>query len=147
MKPEEIKALSKFFEKQAKLTEIKPGAYDIHARYYVEIDGTVIKGESSLYTPTVSIPLKPTLAIILHLAGFQRENAKQLLIKAVNLAIANEESPSEELQKVLKDFESAFEDVEKMLKNVDKKYREGRTTTNVIVKVEPADESSEIKEI
>ena len=61
-------AISKALEKDTKNFKATPGVHDIDTTITLRVKGTVKKGADSDYTPTVDIPLLPTLALVLEKA-------------------------------------------------------------------------------
>ena len=60
-------------------------------RVIVELGGTITKFPAEWHTPTTSIPLIPSLALMLRDMGFQREQVMEKLEVAMNAALAMNE--------------------------------------------------------
>ena len=126
-------AVSKAFEKETKNFKAAPGSHEIDEMVILRIKGSVVKSEDVLYTPTVEIPLLPTLAIVLEKAGFQRENAKKLIQEAMVEAINNAEKAEDYLAERLKDIETAMSHVKEITAALPKKTKSGATRVQVEV--------------
>lgn len=116
---------------------LKPGTYQIEETVTLHIRGSIVKSEPTEASPTVSIPLLPTLALVLQKAGFQRENMKAIIIEAMQTALDLEkegkEKGKEAIKPYIKDFEEAEKHVKAILKALPKVPREGPTKVTVFV--------------
>ena len=51
---------------------LAPGQYNVDETLTVRVSGTVVKGEDESYTPTVAIPFKAVVALLLARMGATR---------------------------------------------------------------------------
>ena len=65
MKPETLIALSNLLAKAAKEVELAPGSYHVNEKVSIDVDASISKLEAELYIPTVSIPWKKVVALML----------------------------------------------------------------------------------
>ena len=124
-------ALAKHLSKN--LPVLPAGDYKIDETVTLHVKGTVRKGEDSEYTPTVDIPLLPTLALVLEKAGFQRERAKTLLVEAMQEALTADVEGNDLIKARIKDVEAAMGHVRQITGALPKKTRTGATTVRVTV--------------
>ncbi len=108
----------------------------------LRVRGTVSKGKDTDYTPTVDIPIKLALALVLEKAGYgrqgQRENAIALLTEAMSEALQQGDEPSEAIAERIKDIDKAMGLVQSSLSDLPLKTRNGAVKVNVTVdEVEP----------
>lgn len=121
------------------LPDLVPGNYDIDETLTIHVSGSVKRAEDGKYTPTTSIPVKATLALVLHLAGFQRERAMELLVEAMTKALAESKQATPEIEALLADVETANKRVLASIAKLPKAPRKGATTVDTTVEVvEPA---------
>jgi len=128
--PETIVAIKKYLD-SLKSTSVNTGTHQVKEKILIEVDAVVKKFPDETYTPTVSIPLKSVMAILLHLCGFQRERASEILVKAMTMAINNQLDANEEIQSLLKDIDSCMARVEEVTSSLPPKTRTGKTTVNI----------------
>jgi hypothetical protein len=147
----QIHAVANYFKKLAEKTGLALGSHTINQTFTIQINGTVNKAADEQYTPTVDIPIKLALALVLEKAGFQRENAKKLLLDAMTEALTLSDKEEELLKDStsltpaelaiatrLKDVEKAMEHVKDVTNNLPPKTRKGKTTVSVTIKeIEP----------
>jgi len=146
-----IHATANYFKKLAEKTALVQGKHNLAETITISIAGTVSKADDEQYTPTADIPLKLALALVLEKAGFQRENAKKILLEAMTEALSLSDKEEELLKETttltpaelaiatrLKDVEKAMEHVKDVTNNLPPKTRKGKTTVSVTIKeVEP----------
>ena len=126
MKDEVIILAEKIFgQMKSPLVE---GTYPVDEVITIHLKGEVKKFADEVYTPTVSVPLKSTMAILLHLMGFQRDNAILTISKAMKMALEMEKNADEEILKLVKDIDKAMENVESMTSTLPPQTRKGKTT-------------------
>lgn len=128
-----IVALAKWFKNAAENIVLPVGVHPIDTELTLTVKGAVEKFEDQQYTPTVDIPLLPTLALLLEKAGFQRERAKELLIDAMTDALNNGVEANEDIEDRIKDVHAAMQHVRQVTQALPKKTRSGRTTVAVAV--------------
>lgn len=147
-----IHAAANYFKKLAEKTPLFAGQYSLAETLTIQVNGSVTKGADEDYIPTVDIPLKLALACVLEKAGFQRENAKKILLEAMTEALNMGDKEEELLKQTttltpaelalatrLKDVQTAMEHVKDVTRNLPTKTRKGKTLVTVAIKeVEPA---------
>jgi hypothetical protein len=134
-------AISKALEKDTKNFKATPGVHDIDTTITLRVKGTVKKGEDSDYTPTVDIPLLPTLALVMEKAGFMRELAKKLLVEAMTEALELSAKGEELVADRVKNIDEAMAHVREVTKALPKKTKSGATSVKVTVEeVAPVEE-------
>lgn len=124
-------ALAKALEKTAKPIKLPVGEHAINQTITLQVRGTVKKGEDHEYTPTVDIPLLSTMALLLEKSGFQRERSKELLIEAMQEALAENVEGNEVVAERVRDIEAAMVHVRQVTEALPKKNRSGITNVNV----------------
>jgi hypothetical protein len=126
-------ALAKALATQTKNVELDAGRHTIDATVTLRVTGEVVKGKDVPYTPTVDIPLIPTLALVLEKAGFQRERAKALLVEAMTEALSKGDKGAVTVTERVKDIEAALAHVREVTAALPQKVRAGATTAKVVV--------------
>lgn len=126
-------ALANSFKKATDNFKPVPGVHNIDATFTLHVKGTVTKSADGLSKPTVNIPLKTTLALILEKSGFMREHSKALLIEAMQEALALEAKGEEFVAERVKNIEEAMSHVEEIIGELPKVPKSGRTTIKVTV--------------
>lgn len=124
-------ALAKLLEKETKNVKLPVGVHTVDQTVVLKLKGEVTKGKDVQYTPTVDIPMLPTLALVLEKAGFQRERSKALLIEAMTEALALGEQGSEHVAERVKDIETAMGHVREVTGALPKKTKSGATKVEV----------------
>lgn len=117
---------------------ISVGTHQIDEYVTLHVSGEVKKFEDETYVPTASVPLKATLAIMLHLMGFQREKAVEILVKAMEMALNNGTNATAEMENFMADIDSCMEKVESLAAKLPPQKRSGKTTVKGKVEVVPA---------
>lgn len=108
--------------------KIPSGDYLINRVYAV--NGVMKVGEDYDTTPTVHIPLKATLAILLQRMGFQRYKALKIISECVTEAILN----NEQANNTMPIIEAMLEEVEKnLIAKLPKAKRKGAVNLDVTV--------------
>jgi hypothetical protein len=82
-------ALAKLVKEEDEKTlraKVGPGVYKVDVTLH--ISGTLKVGKDYPKTPTVSIPVKEVMALLIHRMGVTREKAKEILIDVLKTAIA-----------------------------------------------------------
>lgn len=124
-------AIAKQFEKATKGLAVGVGTHNIDETVTLHIKGTVKKLEDKMITPTVNIPLKATLALVLEKAGFMRERAKELLIEAMTEAMELEAKGDVFVASQVKDIDTAMEHVKDITSKLPKTPQSGATYVKV----------------
>jgi len=101
----------------------------------LHVKADIRRGEDGEYTPTISIPLKATLALLLARMGFQREMASALLIEAMTEALAGDRLGEETISERIADVESAMARVQEITAALPKAVRKGAVTVKGSVEV------------
>jgi hypothetical protein len=91
------------------------------------VQGVVTKGEDTEYTPTVDIPLIPTLALVLEKSGITRERSIALLTEAMQEALALGQQAHDAVCDRINDIETAIARVREVTDALPKKTRTGQT--------------------
>lgn len=134
-------AIAKHFDKLAKGKVIPAGAYQIDTVVTLAIKGSLKKGQSTLATPTVEIPLIATMALLLKKMGFQREKAAEILRECMTESLLMKENPqpddqtsAELIAERISDAENAIKFVkESVLERLPKQPKAGPTNVSVTV--------------
>lgn len=134
-------AIAKICEKDLKGFKAPQGKNDIDVTITLRVKASITKGADVDYTPTVDIPLKATLALVLEKAGFSREYAAKLLTEAMTEALEAGEKGNEAVESRLKDIDLAMDRVSAITAALPKKTRSGPTTVKgSVVEVVPVAE-------
>lgn len=137
--PEVAIAAEKLFAKVK--TPVSVGTHQVDQVLTVRIKGEVKKFPDETYTPTVSVPLKSVVAVLLHLCGFQREKAVDTLTQAIGMALNLGKDTSDEVTKLLKDVDDCMKRVEDMTSTLPPQQRAGKTTVKGELEIISVDES------
>lgn len=96
---DQINDLAAFFLSKigSKLGATRPavGNHTIDETFVLKIKGNINVGKDYQSAPTVAIPLKSTMALLLHRMGFQREKAMELILEIMTIALTLDEKASE----------------------------------------------------
>lgn len=111
------------------------GVHQVEEYVTFHVSGEVKKFEDETYIPTASVPLKPTLAILLHLMGFQRDKAAEILVKAMEMALNNGTDATSEMESFMSDIDVCMEKVEALASKLPPQKRAGKTTVKGKVEV------------
>ena len=137
--PEVAIAAEKLFAKVK--TPVSVGTHQVDQVLTVRIKGEVKKFPDETYTPTVSVPLKSVVAVLLHLCGFQREKAVDTLTQAIGMALNLGKDTSDEVTKLLKDVDDCMKRVEDMTSTLPPQHRVGRCSVKGELEIISVDES------
>jgi hypothetical protein len=127
----EIIALAKSTEKIAKQCKLTQGTYQVDTYVTVRLTGEVKKSADSYRTPTASIPLKATLALVLQYAGVTRERAAEILIQAMTAALEAGTDAAGEVNNYLADVDAAEARVQAITASLPKVPVSGQTRCDV----------------
>jgi hypothetical protein len=116
--------------------KVKTGIHHVDTTVLVRITGTVTKLADTEKTPTVSIPLKATLALALQKAGIQRENIARILTEAMTEALNMDEQGEARIAEQIKDVEEAMARVEAITHDLPKTPVSGATNCKLTCEVE-----------
>ena len=106
---------------------LAPGTYPVNGEVTLRVNGIVTKGEDTEYTPTVDIPLIPTLALVLEKSGITRERSIALLTEAMQESLALGQQAHDSVCDRITDIETAIERVRQVTDALPKKTRTGQT--------------------
>lgn len=112
---------------------LTPGIYPINTT--VKVVGQIKVGEDSEYTPTVSIPLKETLALFIKYCGATREAAIAALVKAMQDSLAVDGKGQGALIEAMPILEQTMATVEATLAKLPKQPRKGAVTCKLQTEV------------
>lgn len=127
-------ALAKHLEKKVKENgPLAVGEHNVAGNVIFKVKGVVKKGDDVQYTPTVDIPLLPTLALCLEKAGFMREKMMQLLTESMTEALTLEEKGEEHVKARCNNVIQAMEHVRSITAALPKKVKSGATRVEVEV--------------
>lgn len=124
-------ALSKLAAKTGARELLTPGVYNVST--LVKVEGTIKVGEDYEATPTVSIPIKETMALFIKYCGCTRESAIKLLTQAMNEAMdANNGKAQGYLAETIPFIDETMKTVEaEILKKLTKQKRKGAVTSKL----------------
>lgn len=119
--------------------DLHPGLTEVHGEFLVRVSGCVEKGEDSLVTPTVSIPLISTLAFLFEKLGVDRDSQAKILRDAIHEAMMNDHKEDLSIQSRIRHVTESIDFVKKtILQKLPKMTRQGRLdTSNLRVSMEP----------
>lgn len=116
-------ALEKMLDKMTKGSPaLPPGTYIVKDQLVIELDCVINKDNDEKYIPTISIPLKTVLALMLQKAGAIRDHIANLMKECMVQAVTGGASLKELLQ-------SETEEVEKYMDEVNTICASGGTST------------------
>ncbi len=134
-----LTALNSVIAKLAKANgPIQPGSYNVDETVTVRVAGTVEKLEDELYTPTVDIPLKRVMALLLARMGFQRDKAMDALVDAMTAALNADMNADPFIDAMMKDVDEAMKHVQSVTAALPPKTRTGKTKVDATLVVAPA---------
>jgi len=122
---------------------IKPGNYQINRTIVFQVKGNVRKGEETEFTPTVAIPIKAAMALLLEKSGITREHSSRLLVEAMTEAINLGKQGEDFVKEKINVIEEAEKKVKETIDALPKAKKKGITTVSATVDevaVEPSGE-------
>jgi hypothetical protein len=121
------------------------GKHEIDECLIIRVTGKVEKCEDEMATPTVSIPLIPTLALFWEKCGIGREAAMQILREAIVEAMDDGVQEHAQIKSRIDDVNAAIKAVRKdLLEKLPKMPRTGKVLTkNLKVTIKPLSEVNE----
>jgi len=126
-------SLVKALETELKSREdLAPGIHTVSDSVNLELRGSVEVNESETYTPTISIPLKVTMALFVRYSGITGAAALNALEKAMSEALTLDKK-AQKLISELAVLDQAEEKVTAMLGELPKAERKGKTFVKVEV--------------
>jgi len=135
MKPETLIALSNLLAKAAKEVELAPGSYSVKEKVSIDVDASISKLEAELYIPTVSVPWKKVVALMLKRAGATRNALKELLQSCVMQAVAESSDLSELIAAEIEEIETWEAEVQEISGAAGCKKRAGKTNVKGTIDV------------
>ncbi|MHB0960077.1 MAG: hypothetical protein ACYC0X_31110 [Pirellulaceae bacterium] len=109
---------------------LEPGRYEFDELVTLHVCGSVRKENDTLCSPTVSIPLIPTLALFWEKSGITQDHALRMLREAISEALSAGKDTTDEIQNRMKHVEKAIQTVkEELLDKLPKVKRSGRLIT------------------
>lgn len=110
--------------------DLAAGRHYFDDEFVVRISGSVEKHDDQLVSPTVSIPLVPTLALIWEKAGIARDEAMTLLREAITEAMDSGVNEDGHIKRRIEDVNKAITAVRsELIDQLPKMKRAGRTVT------------------
>jgi len=119
-------------------TPVSIGTHQVDEYITLHVTGEVKKFADETYIPTASVPLKPALAILLHLMGFQREKGAEILVKAMTMALTSGTDSTAEIEAYMTDIDACMKKVETMAAALPPATRSGKTTVKGSIQIVPA---------
>jgi len=107
--------------------DLNAGRHWIDEEVVVRVTGSVEKRDDQLVSPTVSIPLIPTLALLVEKMGITREHALTMLRDAISEAMTDGVNEDAHIKERISDVEKAVTTVRKeLIDQLPKMKRGGR---------------------
>jgi|14BtaG_2_1085337.scaffolds.fasta_scaffold02169_2 hypothetical protein len=125
--------LAQFFAAEAKRHPLEPGTHSVQATISLVLDGVVSRAGAEQYTPTTSVPLKSVLALLIPFLGDNREQALDIIAKAMAYAITADVKADDVLALSIKDITQTQNRVTQTLGEMPPKERAGKTSHKVAV--------------
>lgn len=120
--------LGKVFKDET--VDLRPGRHFVDEVLVCRITGSVEKRPDEWITPTVSIPLVPTLALVLEKAGLAGDAALAVLTEAITEAMQEGVKEDQHIRDRMEHVERAIATVRKnLLDRLPKMHRSGRLLT------------------
>jgi hypothetical protein len=130
-----LEAAKKAISSELKVREdLTPGSYIVDEELHLKLDGSVTVNEPEKYIPTVSIPVKATLALFVRYSGITGDRALAALEMAMTEALKLGDKAEEHIVEIAM-LDNAEKKVKKMLGDLPKVDRAGKT----IIKVKAVD--------
>jgi len=134
-----LTALSTVLAKLCKASgPLAPGSYNVDETLTIRLAGTVLKAEDETYIPTVDIPLKRTMALLLARMGVQRDAAMAALVAAMSDALNADRNADGDIDAYMKDVDAAMARVQSVTAALPPKTRTGKTRVDATLAVAPA---------
>jgi len=110
--------------------DLEPGRHFFDTEFVVRVQGSVEKHDDQLVTPTVSIPLIPTLALFWEKAGIARDEAMTMLREAIIEAMDKGVNENGHIKSRIDDVNTAIGAVRKeLIDQLPKMSRSGKVVT------------------
>ena len=127
MNPEVMIALEKMMEKMAKGTSLPPGMYVVKDQLVIQLDCTIRKDSDEQYIPTISIPLKTVLALMLQKSGSMRDYISNLIKDCMIQSVTHGPSLKDLLEAETKELETYMDEVNSICSAGGTATRTGKT--------------------
>ena len=115
--------------------DLPVGTVEVDETVTLKVKATIKRSKDTKYTPTVAIPLKSCLALLLAKMGFQREHASKILIDAMTEALDGNKMGEETIVAYLADVDQAMERVQAITAALPKETRKGAMKVEGIIEV------------
>ena len=126
--PEVMVALEKMIEKMNKGTPgLPPGVYIIKDQLVIELDCTIQKDNDESYVPTISIPLKSVLALMLQKSGTMKDYISSLIKDCMIQAVTLGPSLKDLLEAETKEIDTYMDEVNSICRAGGHAIRTGKT--------------------
>ena len=126
-----LAAAKKAIDSEIKTREdLVPGSYNITEELHLNLEGSIVVNEKEKYTPTISIPVKATLALFVRYSGITGDRALAALEQAMLEASKLGDKAEKHILEIAM-LEAAEKKVKKMLGDLPKATRAGKTIINV----------------
>ncbi len=110
--------------------DLEPDRYFCDEVLTVRVTGTVEKKEDDFASPTVSIPLIPTLALFWEKCGITREHALRMLRESITQAMLDGVKEDANIQSHINDVDAAIKAVRtELINQLPKMRRSGKVIT------------------
>ena len=122
----QLKALlGKAWKKES--LELTEGRHYFDDVLVVRLSGTVEKSPDQMINSTVSIPLIPTMALLLEKCGVNKDESLSMLREAITEAMTERVKEDAHIQKCIDDVQSAIKSVKKdLISQLPKMHRSGK---------------------
>lgn len=126
--------------------DLEPGRHFVDEMMLVHVRGVVERGEDQMVAATVSIPLVPTLALLIEKCGVNGDEALRLLREAILEAVDNRSTKCRKIQERIANVNEAVSAVKRQLiEKLPRMHRTGRINLKGL-EVEVVQESAELVE-
>jgi len=107
--------------------DLNAGRHWVDEEVVIRVTGSVEKRDDQFVSPTVSIPLIPTLALLVEKMGITREHAINMLREALSEAMADGVNEDARINERITDVEAAVKTVrQELIDQLPKMKRSGR---------------------
>ena len=110
--------------------DMEPDTYIVADTLTLDLKGSIVVNPEEKYTPTISIPLKVTLALFVRYSGITGAAALNALEKAMKEALTLGDKAEESVREIA-DITQAEKKIKKMLAELPKETRKGKTLIEV----------------
>ena len=128
-------ALAKLLAKEVDGLDLPVGNVEVDKVVTLHVKAGITRRKDGEYTPTVSVPLKATMALLLARMGFQRDVASKLLVEVMTEALKADKLADEGIVNLLADVDAAMEMVQEITDALPKERRKGATVVSGSVEV------------